>query len=78
MVENLAKRRQVKLLRSWKEIGKISSVSCALRSPRSKSFSIFGENLVSVELKQNKLVYDRPWTEDSFARFNVEQNYYCQ
>lgn len=61
MIQNCENYREVKLVKSYNASG--GARNCAslfLRSPRFKNFTIFNENLASVELQRVKVFYNRP------------------
>lgn len=59
-MENIEKRVNVKLLTHWGNVGKIQGVESLIARPEFHSLSIFSENLVAVQLKKTKLLYNKP------------------
>lgn len=59
-MENVNKRVNVKLLNHWKNRGKTQGVQSLIARPEFHSLSIFSENLVAVQLKKTKVLYNKP------------------
>lgn len=59
-MENIEKRVDVRLLTHWENIGKIQGAQSLIARPEFHSLSIFSENLVAVQLKKVKVVYNKP------------------
>jgi DNA polymerase type B, organellar and viral len=60
MLQQSDKFKTVKILRDWKCKGKKDDAVRYLANARFKSFTIFDEDLVAVELQREKVVCDRP------------------
>lgn len=59
-MENIEKRVNVKLLTHWENRGKKLGVQDFVAKPEFKNSSIFGENLVAVQLRKTKLFHNKP------------------
>lgn len=59
-MESVEKRKDIRLLKRWDSNGKSKGASYYISNPRFKSFSIFDENLVAVEMQKQEIVYDKP------------------
>jgi hypothetical protein len=60
MIQSTDKYKNVKLVTAWKKGGKSMDASRLVRNPNFKSFTIFHENFVAIEMQQRKVLYDRP------------------
>lgn len=59
-MENVNKRVNVKLRNHWTNRGKTEGVESLIAKPEFHSLSIFSENLVAVQLKKTKVLYNKP------------------
>lgn len=59
-IQSVDKFRTVKLITEWASHGKRLDARRLLKDPRFKSFTIFNENFIAVEMQRRKVVYDRP------------------
>ncbi|XP_052746715.1 uncharacterized protein LOC128199737 [Bicyclus anynana] len=59
-MENIEKRVNVKMLTHWENRGKALGAQDFISKPEFHSLSVFNENLVAIQLKRTKLMYDKP------------------
>ncbi|CAK1598078.1 unnamed protein product [Parnassius mnemosyne] len=59
-MENIEKRVNIKLVTHWENQGKALGAQDLIAKPQFHSLSIFSENLVAVQLRKTKLIYNKP------------------
>lgn len=59
-IQSIELYRNVMLITDWISKGKKLDARRLLKSPRFKSFAIFSEDLIALELQRTKITYDRP------------------
>jgi hypothetical protein len=59
-MENVDKRRDIKLLTRWNNVHKSPGAGALIARPNFKDCSIFTENLVAIHMGKLKVVYDKP------------------
>lgn len=80
MIESIDKYRSVKLITKWKADHKTLDGRKLLKDPRFKSFTIFTEDFVAIEMKRTKVLYNRPtivgYSILELSKFRMYQFYY--
>lgn len=59
-MENVEKRTDVKIVTHWENIGKRQGARALLAKPNVHSTSTFSENMIAIQLKRVKIVYNKP------------------
>lgn len=59
-MENVFKRRDIKVLSSWESVGHRKGAEKYVSSGYMKSFTIFDEQCVAIEMKQKKVKLLKP------------------
>lgn len=59
-MENVDKRRNVKIVNFWENKGKRLGARALIAKPEFNSYSIFTENMIAVELNKNRCYYNKP------------------
>ncbi|XP_060525292.1 uncharacterized protein LOC132701429 [Cylas formicarius] len=66
-MENVDERVDVRLVSHWENIGKKFGAEALIVRPNFKNVAIFSENLVALQMKRTKVIYDEP----IYARFCI-------
>lgn len=59
-MENVDKRQNIKLCSSWENKKSRLGARSLIAQPHFKSYSVFDENLVAIQLQKLKVTYDKP------------------
>lgn len=59
-MENVDKRRNVKIVNFWENVGKRLGARALIAKPEFNSYTIFDENMIAIELNKNHSTYNKP------------------